>query len=89
MLLDLVFWRPLVAWADKFKMEQSSGAYAPSSVLPEEHFLQYLETHFGSEEAQAQLETAINWGRYAEFFTFQENRGVLRLDEESEPVRPA
>ena len=62
---------------------------APSHVLPEEHFLQFLETHFGSEEAQAQLETAINWGRYAELFTFQENRGVLRLDEESEPARPA
>jgi NitT/TauT family transport system permease protein len=25
-LLDLVFWRPLVAWADKFKVELSSGA---------------------------------------------------------------
>ncbi len=32
-LLDLVFWRPLVAWADKFKMEQSSGADAPSSPV--------------------------------------------------------
>ncbi len=55
---------------------------APGHVLPEEHFMQFLETHFGTEEAQEQLETAINWGRYAELFTFQENRGVFRLEEE-------
>ena len=54
---------------------------APGHVLPEEHFLSFLETHFGADEAQAQLETAINWGRYAELFTFQEDRGIFRLEE--------
>jgi len=62
---------------------------APRHLLPEEHFLQFLEMHFGEQEAQAQLETAINWGRYAELFTFQEDRGVFRLEEEGEPARPA
>jgi NitT/TauT family transport system permease protein len=32
-LLDLLFWRPLVAWADKFKVEQSSGADTPHSFV--------------------------------------------------------
>src|SRR3989442_4599126 len=32
-LLDVLFWRPLVAWADKFKVEQSSGADAPHSPV--------------------------------------------------------
>src|SRR5216683_373966 len=32
-LLDLLFWRPLVAWADKFKVEQSSGADTPHSPV--------------------------------------------------------
>jgi NitT/TauT family transport system permease protein len=32
-LLDLLFWRPLVAWADKFKIEQSSGADTPHSPV--------------------------------------------------------
>jgi len=32
-LLDLLFWRPLVAWADKFKVEQSSGADVPHSPV--------------------------------------------------------
>jgi NitT/TauT family transport system permease protein len=34
-LLDLLFWRPLVAWADKFKVEQSSGADTPHSPVLE------------------------------------------------------
>ena len=32
-LLDVLFWRPLVAWADKFKVEQSSDADAPHSPV--------------------------------------------------------
>jgi NitT/TauT family transport system ATP-binding protein len=58
---------------------------APGHTLPEEYFLSLLEKHFSEEEAQAQLETAINWGRYAELFSFNENRGMFRL-EEPEPV---
>jgi len=57
---------------------------APRHVLPEEHFLQFLETHFSEQEAEEQLQTAINWGRYAEVFAFQEDRGMFRLEEEPE-----
>jgi len=32
-LLDFLFWRPLVAWADKFKVEMSSGADTPYSPV--------------------------------------------------------
>ncbi len=32
-LLDFLFWRPLVAWADKFKLEQNSDADAPTSPI--------------------------------------------------------
>jgi NitT/TauT family transport system ATP-binding protein len=54
---------------------------APNHTLPERHFLEMLEQHFSEEEAQAQLLTAINWGRYAELFTFQDDRELFRLDE--------
>jgi len=54
---------------------------APGHTLPERHFLDLLEEHFDEDEAQAQLETAINWGRYAELFTFQDDRGIFRLEE--------
>jgi NitT/TauT family transport system permease protein len=33
LLLDFLFWRPLVAWADKFKVELSSGEAPTSPVL--------------------------------------------------------
>lgn len=62
---------------------------APRHVLPEEHFLQVLEPHFGEEEALAQLETAINWGRYAELFNYQEERGMFQLEEEGAPATQA
>src|SRR5579883_2250267 len=58
---------------------------APGHTLPEEFFLSILEKHFSEEEAQAQLQTAINWGRYAELFSFNEDRGMFRL-EEPEPA---
>ncbi len=53
----------------------------PAHTLPERHFLALLEQHFSEEEAQSQLHTAINWGRYAELFTFQDDRELFRLDE--------
>jgi NitT/TauT family transport system ATP-binding protein len=54
---------------------------APGHSLPEEYFKSQLEEHFGENEAKEQLETAINWGRYAELFSFNEDRGLLRLEE--------
>jgi NitT/TauT family transport system permease protein len=32
-LVDQLFWRPLIAWADKFRLEQSASAEAPKSWL--------------------------------------------------------
>ncbi len=31
--VDQLFWRPLIAWADKFRLEQSAGAETPKSWL--------------------------------------------------------
>ena len=59
--------------------------HEPSHTLPEEHFLSELQEHFSEGEAWSQLETAINWGRYAELFSYQEERGIFR-QEEPEPV---
>ncbi|HMD01611.1 MAG TPA: ABC transporter permease subunit, partial [Candidatus Baltobacteraceae bacterium] len=32
-LVDQLFWRPIVAWSDKFRLEQSAAAAAPSSWM--------------------------------------------------------
>ena len=38
--------------------------------LPDEFFYDLLEEHFSEEEVKRQLDTAINWGRYAELFDY-------------------
>jgi NitT/TauT family transport system ATP-binding protein len=38
--------------------------------MPREFFADLLEGEFGELEAQAQLTTAVNWGRYAEMFAY-------------------
>ena len=45
----------------------------PGSV-PEEFFHDMLDEQFSEEETLRQLETAVNWGRYAELFDFDASR---------------
>src|ERR1700720_3927344 len=39
-------------------------------TLPDDFFSDILDEHFSAEEAEAQLQTAIHWGRYAEVFDY-------------------
>ncbi len=48
--------------------------------LPEAFFLDLLEEHFSAAEARRQLDTAIQWGRYAELFGFEDDTGELFLE---------
>ncbi len=50
---------------------------APAYRLPQEFFLQVLEKEFTPVEAERQLDFAINWGRYAELFEFDDDRDEL------------
>ena len=43
-------------------------------TVPEEFFHDVLDEQFSEEETLRQLETAINWGRYAELFDFDASR---------------
>jgi len=43
-------------------------------TVPEEFFLDMLDEQFSEEESQRQIETAVNWGRYAELFDFDAGR---------------
>lgn len=52
--------------------------------MPEEFFLNVLTRHFGEEEAQNQLNTIIDWGRYAELFAYDEHIGQLYLEKEED-----
>ncbi len=47
--------------------------------VPEEFFHDMLDEQFSEEETLRQLETAVNWGRYAELFDFDASRGRFTL----------
>jgi NitT/TauT family transport system ATP-binding protein len=48
--------------------------------LREGLFLDLLRRGFSAEEARAQLDTAIDWGRYGELFDFEQNEAVFTLE---------
>jgi NitT/TauT family transport system ATP-binding protein len=50
-------------------------------TLPDDFFFDILDEHFSQEEAKAQLNTAIHWGRYAEIFDYDATSGRLHLTE--------
>ena len=50
-VIDQLLWRPLVAWAEKFKLEQTEGKENPTSwvldLLRHSHVLTWLSEHVG------------------------------------------
>jgi NitT/TauT family transport system ATP-binding protein len=62
------------------QMEQALKAKA-DRTLPDEFFRDLLDEHFSEDEARRQLETAIQWGRYAEIFDYDAATGKLTLTE--------
>lgn len=51
----------------------------PERRVAWEHFLEHLSEDFG-DLAEQQLDTAINWGRYAELFTYDDDSGELYIE---------
>jgi NitT/TauT family transport system ATP-binding protein len=62
------------------QMEQSLKAKS-NRTLNEEFFRDLLDEQFSEEESRRQLETAIQWGRYAEIFDYDAESGKLTLTE--------
>ena len=49
--------------------------------IPEELILDILEASFSEKEARQQLQTAIDWGRYAEIYSYDEPSGEIFLEQ--------
>jgi NitT/TauT family transport system ATP-binding protein len=62
------------------QMEQALKAKA-DRTLGDEFFRDLLDEHFSEDETRRQLETAIQWGRYAEIFDYEAATGKLTLTE--------
>jgi NitT/TauT family transport system ATP-binding protein len=64
------------------QMEQALKAKS-DRTLSDEFFHDLIDEHFSEEESRRQLETAIQWGRYAEIFDYDAATGKLTLTESS------
>jgi NitT/TauT family transport system ATP-binding protein len=53
-------------------------------TLPLEFFHDILDEHFSQEDVQRQIDTALNWGRYAEIFGYDSETGRLTLEPSTE-----
>jgi NitT/TauT family transport system ATP-binding protein len=51
-------------------------------AMVKEFFNDILEEHFSVEEAERQLKTAINWGRFADLFHYDTDTELLYLSED-------
>jgi NitT/TauT family transport system ATP-binding protein len=55
-------------------------------AVPLEFFRDVLDKHFSQDDVQQQLDAALNWGRYAEIFTYDSQTDRLLLNEGSGAV---
>jgi NitT/TauT family transport system ATP-binding protein len=55
---------------------------SPEHSLHEDALLEQLQEHFSEPEARRQLDTAIDWGRYAELFAYDDGAGELYFEDE-------
>jgi NitT/TauT family transport system ATP-binding protein len=62
-------------------LQQMCSALASKSdhTLPLEFFRDILEQHFSDDEVARQIETALNWGRYGDLFTYDSDSDRLVL----------
>ena len=58
--------------------------------LRSDDMIRELSEFFRREEAERQMDTAIDWGRYAELFAYDDHEGVLELEAEeyTPPAEP-
>jgi len=57
-------------------------------AVPMEFFRDVLDKHFSQDDVQHQLDAALNWGRYAEIFTYDSQTDRLLLDEAANVAHP-
>ncbi|MBV9282539.1 MAG: AAA-associated domain-containing protein [Chloroflexi bacterium] len=58
---------------------------APEHRMREDDLLEALEETFSPAEARRQLDTAIDWGRYAELLAYDDDAGAFFLEEAGQP----
>lgn len=62
-------------------------AHSENRVLSWNVIQTALELEFPREEAEKQLDTLINWGRYAELISYNDDREQVYLETQSQPQK--
>jgi NitT/TauT family transport system ATP-binding protein len=60
------------------RVHRTLGSVGDGSIR-EGFFIDLLHHHFSRDESRAQLDTAIDWGRYAELYEYDAEHGEIRL----------
>jgi NitT/TauT family transport system ATP-binding protein len=62
-------------------LQQMNSALASKSdhTMPLELFRDILQEHFSDDDVQRQIDSALNWGRYGDIFTYDSERDRLVL----------
>jgi NitT/TauT family transport system ATP-binding protein len=76
-----VFRRQALARVDLIREVAQGLQKAPKRRLGQGRLLARLEETFSPVEAQRQLDTAIDWARYAELFGYDDDKGEFYLEE--------
>ena len=71
------------ALANVVLIKQMSSALESKSnhTISVEFFRDILREHFSDDEVQTQIETALNWGRYSDLFSYEFEADELRMDQ--------
>jgi NitT/TauT family transport system ATP-binding protein len=69
-------------------LQQMNNVLASKSdhTMPLELFRDILEEHFSDEDVQRQIDTALNWGRYGDIFTYDSESDRLLLHVPTDPM---
>jgi len=76
-----IFRKAVLANVPLLAQMQSALRAKSNRTLSDDFFRDLLDEHFSEDESRRQLETAIQWGRYAEIFEYDAATGKLTLTE--------
>ncbi|HMD84758.1 MAG TPA: AAA-associated domain-containing protein, partial [Terriglobia bacterium] len=74
-----LFREAALAHATLLQQIRNSLTSKSDGAMPLEFFRDILDEHFSEEETQRQIDTALNWGRYGEIFSYDAESDKLFL----------
>jgi len=79
-----LFREAVLARVSLLKQMQMALASKSDHTMPLEFFQDLLDEHFSENETRQQIDTALDWGRWGEIFTYDPETDRLRLFEPAE-----